>query len=235
MLALSHGSNVNGVVQDLERAREAFPDTPILLDAAQTAGVLQLNASDRLFDFLACSAHKGLLGPSGVGLCYISPGFDVLPLMEGGTGSASEQTRQPDFKPDRYESGTLNFHGIAGLSGALDVIEEQGLGGEHKRHLSNALIEGLDRLSRVRIHSPGDGSALLLSVTVEGLTPDQVARALEEDHGILVRPGLQCSPTAHRHLGTFPNGSIRLSPGWGNTIEQMERVVKAFREICDKV
>jgi len=231
LAAVAHASNVNGVVQDLRGLALALPDTPILADAAQTAGVLAIDVAADGIAFMACSAHKGLLGPSGVGACYLRPGLEVAPLLEGGTGSQSESVEHPTFRPDRYEAGTVNFHGIAGLSGGLGHIEANGLLGAHKRRLVARLIEGLAEIPGVRIHSPADGSALLVSFTVEGLPPDRVALALERGHGILCRPGLHCAPAAHRHLGTLPAGTVRLSPGFANTDEEMDLAIRAVHTI----
>jgi selenocysteine lyase/cysteine desulfurase len=125
LLVLAHASNVNGVVQDVRALAAALPGVPILLDAAQTAGALPIDVAADGVSFLACSAHKALLGPTGVGVCALSPQFDVEPLLEGGTGSQSDSTEHPTFRPDRYEAGTLNLHGIAGLKGALDYIERR--------------------------------------------------------------------------------------------------------------
>jgi selenocysteine lyase/cysteine desulfurase len=231
LVAVCHGSNVNGVVQDLEAARKAFPGAALFVDAAQTAGVLPIHVEEQGIDFLACSAHKGLLGPTGVGLCYLNPDHDVSPLMEGGTGSNSEHTIQPTVRPDRYESGTLNLHGAAGLLGALEHLEAEGLSGGHKLLLTNRLLAGVKDHPRVNIHSPMDGSALLPALTVEGVRTDQVALRLEREYGILCRPGLHCAPMAHEHLGTFPEGTVRLAPGWGNTEEDISVAVEALLAI----
>ena len=228
LIALAHASNVNGVVQDIAALRRAYPDAAILVDAAQTAGVLPIHIQELGIDFLACSAHKGLLGPTGVGLCYLDPKHEVRPLMEGGTGSRSESEVHPMNRPDRYEGGTMNLHGIAGLAGALEYIEQAGLLGDHKQALCHRLISGLADMQRVRLHSPQDGSALNVSFTADGLSPSEVAHRLEEEQGILSRPGLQCSPAAHRHLGTFPDGTLRLSPGFGNTEAQIDRILEAI-------
>ena len=228
LVAIAHGSNVNGVVQDLRAVRSAFPDSALLVDAAQTAGALPIDVSADGVDFMVCSAHKGLLGPTGVGVCYLNPCFEVRPLIEGGTGSRSEETSQPAFRPDRYEAGTLNLHGIAGLAGALDYLSENGLMGDLKRRLSKRLVDGLCGLPGIRLHSSDDGTALLVSVTLDGLSSDRVAAELEDAHGVLCRPGLQCAPLAHRHLGTFPEGTVRLSPGFGNSEEDVCKVVDAL-------
>jgi len=232
LLAVAHGSNVAGVVQDLRGIAAALPHTPLLVDAAQTAGVVPIDVVADGATFLACSAHKGLLGPTGVGVCILSPDHDVAPLLEGGTGSRSESTEQPPFRPDRYESGTLNLHGIAGLKGALDHLEAHGLLGEAKRQLTARLLDGLAAVPGVRVVAPTDGSALLASLVVEGLPPDRVAGALEREHGVLCRPGLHCAPAAHRHLGTLPQGTVRLSPGFGTTPAEIDRAVEAVHDIA---
>jgi len=232
LVVVAHGANVNGVIQDLAALKEALPETPIVADAAQTAGILPIDVGEMGISALAFSAHKGLLGPTGLGGCYLADDLDPQPLVEGGTGSRSEATEQPDFRPDRYEAGTLNLHGIAGLAAALDHIESNGLLGETKRRLTTILIEGLSGLPRLRVLAPTDGSALLLSFTIEGVPPDRVAVALERDHGILCRAGLQCAPAAHRYLGTFPQGTVRLSPGYLNTEEEMEAAVRAAYSIA---
>ena len=231
LVVIQHASNVNGVVQDLAAVRRAFPESPLLLDAAQTAGVLPLDVTALGVDFLAASAHKGLLGPTGVGICYLSPRYDVVPLVEGGTGSDSESTAHPEFRPDRYEAGTLNLHGIAGTCGALDGLDERGLLGERKRLLTKMLVDGLDKLPGLTVHSPKDETALCVSFTVDHLRPEQVAVRLEQEYGVLCRPGLHCAPNAHRHLGTFPHGTVRLSPGWGNTEKDIETAILGVKTI----
>ena len=228
LVVVAHGSNVNGAVQDLSGLRDALGETPILVDAAQTAGVLPLNVTEGRIDFLACSVHKGLLGPTGVGACYISPRRDVVPLQEGGTGSRSESYEHPDFRPDRYEAGTLNLHGIAGTRGALLGFERRGLLGSHKQRLCQVLLDELAEIPAVRIHSPRDGTALCVAFNVAGVTPDEVAYRLEREFGVLCRPGLHCAPAAHQHLGLLPSGAVRLSPGWGNTTEDVEAAARAI-------
>lgn len=232
LAVLAHASNVNGLVQDLRGLAEALPETPIAADAAQTAGVLPIDAQADRVAALAFSAHKGLLGPTGLGGCYLAPGFEPEPLVEGGTGSRSDATEQPGFRPDRYEAGTVNLHGIAGLGAALDHLDRSGPLDRTKRRLTSLLVEGLREVPGVRVLAPTDGTALLVSFVVEGLAPDRVAAALERDHGILCRPGLHCAPAAHRHLGTFPQGTVRLSPGHGNTDEEMEVAIRAVHAIA---
>lgn len=232
LVAVAHASNVNGVVQDLAAVRDAIGDVPLLVDAAQTAGVLPIDVERPRMDFLACSIHKGLLGPTGVGVCYLAPDREVTPLIEGGTGSRSESFEQPDFRPDRYEAGTLNLHGLAGTRGALAGLAERGLLGPSQQRLCKRLIEGLAAVRGVRLYSPADGTALCVAFTVEGWRVDELAVTLETQFGICCRPGLHCAPAAHRHLGTYPGGVVRFSPGWGNTDEEMAAAVNAVQQLA---
>ncbi len=228
LVVVNHVSNVNGVVQDLVGIRKAFPDSALLVDAAQSAGVLPLDVEAMGIDFLCCSAHKGLLGPTGLGACYLSSKHEVVPLMEGGTGSASERTMHPHFRPDRYEAGTLNLHGIAGLGGALEHIASSRVMGEHKLRLTGLLLKALVTTPGVEVHSPVDGTALMVAFESKDLAAEVLARRLEEECGILCRPGLQCAPAAHQYLGTFPRGAIRLSPGFGNSAEEVCTTAEAL-------
>jgi selenocysteine lyase/cysteine desulfurase len=234
LVVVQHASNVNGVIQDIAAIKSVLAETPVLVDAAQTVGVLPIAVSQWGIDFLAASVHKGLLGPTGVGVVYVSPDLDVAPLIEGGTGSRSEFAEQPDFRPDRFEAGTLNLHGIAGTCGALAGQVERGLLGGEKQQLAGWLIEGLKGLRGVSVDSPLDGSALCVSFSVAGFRAEEVAVGLEREFGLLGRPGLHCAPAAHRHLGTFPHGSMRLSPGWGNTAQDIEAAIRAIGHIARK-
>jgi cysteine desulfurase / selenocysteine lyase len=232
LVIVQHASNVNGVVQDIGQAKATFPDSPLLVDAAQTAGVLPIDIAAQQIDFLSASVHKGLLGPTGVGVVYLSPDYEIRPLVEGGTGSRSESLEQPDFRPDRYEAGTLNLHGIAGTWGALQSQSQRGLLGEHKQRLSQQLLDGLAAIESVERHSPTDGTALCVSFRIAGLTPERVAQRLEREFGILGRPGLHCAPAAHQHLGTFPSGTMRLSPGWGSEPQDIVAAIHAVEWIA---
>jgi selenocysteine lyase/cysteine desulfurase len=232
LVVLNHASNVNGVVQDLGGLGEVFRDIPVMIDAAQTVGVLPIDVRREGIDFLACSAHKGLLGPTGVGACYLAADREVEPLLEGGTGSRSESVDHPEFRPDRYEAGTLNLHGIAGTLGALEFLERRGLGGDNERRLTEMLLRGIRSVSGVRLQSPHDGSALCASFTIESLRPDEIAQTLEQQYGVLCRPGLQCAPAAHRHLRTFPQGTVRLSPGWMTQPEDIETAIRAVHAVA---
>ncbi len=232
LVAVNHASNVNGIVQDIGAIGALFPSAAMLVDAAQTAGAISIDVQRDAIDFLAFSAHKSIGGPTGLGVCYMNPARQVRPLLEGGTGSGSASTTHPDFRPDCYEAGTLNLHGIAALAGALEHIESAGLIGGLKRELTAVLINGLSGVEGVDLYTPADSGALMAGFVVRGMSPDAVTVRLEEDWGILCRPGLHCAPMAHRHLGTHPAGAVRLAPGFGNSVEQMHQTVQAVRTIA---
>lgn len=235
LAVLNHASNVNGGIQPVSRVAELCSDAgvPLLLDAAQTAGVQPVSAKDLNLGMLACSGHKGLLGPSGMGVLYIRPDLDVPPLMEGGTGSRSEDALQPDCTPDRYESGTLNLPGIAGLGAGIDFILERGISSirDHELELAFFLEDGLNRMSGVSVYRPAERGTGTVSFTVEGLNPGDVGYLLDQAFDTAVRTGLHCAPLAHETLGSFPQGTVRVSPGIFSTMEEMDYFLKSLRSL----
>jgi cysteine desulfurase family protein len=238
LVVLNHASNVNGALQPaVEAARLcAERDVPLLLDAAQTAGVVPISAAEWGLGMLACSGHKALYGPSGVGVLYIRPDLDVRPLLEGGTGSRSEEDRQPSFRPDCFESGTLNLPGIAGLAAGIDFIMETGQNAirSHELELACILEENLADLPGLTLYRPGARGTGVVSFTIEGLNPGDVGYLLDEGYDIAVRTGLHCAPLAHRTLGSFPEGSVRVSPGYFTTREEIDQTCQALRQISQR-
>jgi len=238
LVALIHASNVTGAIQPIKEivraARKAGVFT--LVDAAQTAGSLPMSLSDTPVDLLAAPGHKGLLGPQGTGFLYVREGVPVIPLIEGGTGSRSESDRQPDFFPDALESGTPNSVGIAGLGASLAWLLRQGVEAIRRKEteLLEELLEGMGRIGGVTVYGPRDPSrrASVVSFLVEGMDPVEVAHRLEKRFGILVRSGLHCSPNSHRTLGTFPEGTVRVSPGPFTTRQEISRFLAALRVIA---
>ena len=209
------------------------------MDAAQTAGVYPIDAEADCIDFLAFTGHKGLFGPTGTGGLYIGPRVpleELKPLKRGGTGSRSELEEQPDFLPDKYESGTQNAAGLAGLEAGVRFILETGVEEirRHEMELTALLLEGLSSLDRVRLYGPRDLSRRvgIVSFNIDGMEPSEVALALDEEFGIMCRPGLHCAPSAHRTIGTFPKGTVRFAPGFFNTREEGEKAIEAVKEIA---
>ena len=207
-----------------------------LLDAAQTAGIQPIDVEAWQLGMLACSGHKGLFGPPGVGVLYIRPDLDVAPLLEGGTGSRSEEESQPDFRPDRYECGTLNLPGIAGLAAGVEFIEKVGLDAirNHELELAKRIETGLETLPGVRILRPGERGTGVVSFTVADLNAGDLGHLLDAGFDIAVRTGLHCAPLAHKTLGTFPEGTVRVSPGFFTATEDIEAFLDALGALLSR-
>ena len=238
LVVLVHASNVNGALQPLQEAAGMCSKrgVPLLLDAAQTAGIQPISATDWDLGMLACSGHKALLGPPGVGILYVRPDLDVLPLMEGGTGSRSEDVLQPEFCPDRYESGTPNLPGIAGLSAGIEFILERGMDRirAHELGLGSMLENELSGMQGVKVLRPEIRGTGAVSFTIDGLNPGDAGALLDEGFDIAVRTGLHCAPLAHQTLGTFPEGTVRVSPGYATTVEDIEYFLRALRALLSR-
>lgn len=242
LIVLSHASNVVGTLLPVGAmgAIARSRGIPLLVDAAQSAGCFPIDVEAMNIDLLAFSGHKGLFGPQGTGGLYIRPGLEsqLEPLKQGGTGSYSEHDSQPDFLPDKYESGTPNTVGLAGLGAGVRFVMQEGLGNirEKEERLTRLLLSGLGAIPGVTCHGHGDPSArvAIVSFNISGIGPSDVALRLEEDFRIMCRSGLHCSPTAHRTLGTFPHGSVRLSPGRFHSVLDIERTLEAVRQIARK-
>lgn len=238
LVVVNHASNVNGVLQpidDIARLCREY-DVPLLLDAAQTAGLQPIDVEAWGLGMLACSGHKGLLGPSGVGIVYIRPGLDVLPLMEGGTGSRSEEAVQPLVRPDRYECGTVNLPGIAGLEAGIGFLRQLGLGAilSHELALAGRLEAGLRGLPGVRVLAPEVRGTGTVSFVVEGMGCTDLAFLLDEAFDIAVRSGLHCAPAAHRTLGTFPDGTVRVSPGFSTKEDDIDFFLDSLTRLLSR-
>jgi selenocysteine lyase/cysteine desulfurase len=237
MVVLVHASNVSGAIQPVGAVIAAARARGVLtlVDAAQTAGAVPIDLASLPVDLLAASGHKGLLGPQGTGFLYVRDGVDVVPLVEGGTGSRSESDHQPDFYPDALESGTQNSVGVAGLAVSLAWILRKGVEAIRRREIAfvEELLAGLSRIPGVSVFGPQDPSrrVSVVSFLVDGLDPAEVGRRLEREHGVLVRAGLHCSPNGHRTLGTFPAGTVRVSPGPFTTRGEVARFLAGVRKI----
>jgi cysteine desulfurase/selenocysteine lyase len=243
LIVLTHASNVTGTIQpvgDFGRiARER--GLLLLVDAAQTAGVVPIDVHRDCIDLLAFTGHKSLLGPTGTGGLVVGERVEISPWREGGTGGDSTFPLQPVEFPHRLEGGTPNVFGIAGLREGLRLLLERGIDAvlSHEREL---LMEfhrslrdparyswfGADQIIEER-HA--EGRVGLLSLRVQGLAPAEVAAILDEQFDIAVRAGLHCAPYAHKHLGTFPEGTIRLSAGLLTTADDMRQAASALDEI----
>jgi cysteine desulfurase family protein len=234
---VQHASNVAGIVNpiadlaDIAHAAAAL----ILVDGAQGGGHLAFDLTALDVDAYVVSGHKGMLGPQGIGILYLRPGLDVEPLLQGGTGGGSSQDAgQPKDRPERYEAGTPNTPGIAGLGAAARVLAESG---DELRATEQALArkmrQGLEEIPRVRVLGPGPDvqTVPIISFVADGIEPDRVAFQLDRGYGIAVRSGLHCAPWAHRTLGTLETGAVRIGIGYGNTEQHVEAALGALREV----
>ena len=241
LIVLTHASNVTGTIMPVaEVGRIARRHNLLfLVDAAQSLGTLPVDVQEMGIDLLAFPGHKGLFGPSGTGGLYIRPGVELRPLCEGGTGSQSASLRQPDTLPDRYESGTLNAVGIAGLGAGVKFLLTEGIGRvrEHEQKLVDRLLQGLNTIPGIVVYGVKDSAhqAPLVSFTVRNYDPAEVAVILDQVFDIACRSGLHCAPEAHQTLGTLPQGgTVRLSPGYFNTEEDIDLALTAIEEIAAK-
>lgn len=238
LVVLTHASNITGTINSVAEvgAMCRRKNTLFLVDAAQSAGVLPMEEVVRNSDFVAFTGHKGLLGPQGTGLLYIrDPGL-LKPIVWGGTGSLSSSELMPDFLPDRFEAGTLNIQGLAGLEqGCLYLVKRTvNAVRDHEAHLGVILREILASSDRVITYGPEDSREAtgVFSVNIVNMEPSEVGRRLDEEFGICTRVGLHCAPRAHRTIGTFPGGTVRLSWGPLTTERQIRKAGRALIRIA---
>ena len=239
LVLVSHASNVSGTIFPLEEVSELCYERgiPLAVDAAQTAGHRAIDFAALHLAALAVPGHKGLLGPQGIGALLLDRGFAscLTPLVTGGTGSASDSEVQPDYMPDRFESGTVNIPGIIGLHAALGFIMERGVSQleAHDRLCTTRFLEGLSG-ANVRVVGPGNADEQVGVVSLDFISHDngEIAYRLERDYGIMTRCGLHCAPNAHKTLGTFPLGTVRFSFGYATTAGEIDYAVNAIRELA---
>ncbi len=240
LVIINHASNVCGTIQPLGEIRKAIGNATLLVDAAQTAGIVPINVEREGIDILAVTGHKGLLGPQGTGALYIRPGLeaDIEPLVFGGTGSNSESTEQPGFQPDRYEAGTQNGAGIAGLGAAVHLLAQQGIANvqQQEQAVTRQLLDGLGAIPGVALYGPAHVTqrTAVVSFNLAGWQPSDVGLALDRRYDIASRVGLHCAPAAHRTLGTFPTGSVRFSLGYFTTAADVQQAVKAVTDLAQE-
>lgn len=241
MVAVSHISNVCGAIQPIERIAALCRETGalFLVDAAQSAGCVNIDVIATGIDLLAAPGHKGLLGPAGTGLLYVASHVAIKPILEGGTGTSSASDDQPLSMPDGFETGTHNLPGIAGLKAGIDFIRETGIDNifNHERGLLDEARLELGSIPGLTVYGPKDRNlcGTVLSFTVSGVDASLLAAELDHEFDIAVRAGLHCAPQAHRTLGTMPGGTIRLSPGWSTTSEEIAFFSDAVVQCVNKI
>jgi cysteine desulfurase family protein len=237
LIAITHASNVIGVVEPIREigriAREA--GVLFLVDAAQTAGVLSIDIEADFIDLLAFPGHKSLYGPPGTGGLFVGERAKLIPWREGGTGFNSESQIHPETLPFLLEGGTPNSVGIVGLREGVEFILEEGIEkiASHERNLVKKLRESLSQIPGVKLYGTNDvkQSVAPVSFTVEGVEPQEFSLILDQSFHIATRAGLHCAPLMHETLGTAPQGSVRFSPGYFNTLDEIGKAVQAVKEI----
>ncbi len=236
---ITHASNVTGTVlpvSDIGRIARNY-GLVLCVDAAQTAGSYPIDVLDMNIDLLAFTGHKSLLGPSGTGGLYIREGLEksIEPLCVGGTGSRSEMETQPDFMPDRYEAGTPNTAGIAGLQAGVEFVLSKGIDEikGKEENLTKLFIEGISNLPGITLYGPTSSNRRIpvVSFNIDGMDPAAVALELDERFKIMSRSGLHCAPAAHKTIGTYPTGTVRFSFSYFNTQEQIIKSIEALERI----
>lgn len=237
LIVTTHASNVTGTILPIEeigRIARSF-GIPYLVDAAQTAGVLSIDLHSLPVDMMAFPGHKGLMGPQGTGGLYIHPDLDLPSFRQGGTGSQSESLYQPDLLPDKYESGTMNTPGIAGLgAGIREILRvEQSKIQAHEKRLGKLFLEALSHIKGVKVYGPSDlfRRTGIISINLENRDSAEVANLLDERYDIAVRGGLHCSPLAHGTIGTLNQGTVRFSYSIYNHLDEVKSCIKAIEEI----
>ena len=236
-IVCTHASNLTGNAVDLARVGRLVQKHGVLflVDASQSAGVLPIDMERMHIDALCFTGHKSLMGPQGTGGLCLRGDLGVLPWKVGGTGVQTYSERQPEQLPVRLEAGTLNGHGIAGLSAALDFVARTGVDAihAHEAALMRRFYEGVKDIPNVTVY--GDFAherTAVVALNIAGCGSGEIADALSEDYGIATRPGAHCAPRLHRALGTEEQGAVRFSFGWYNTEEETDAAIRAVEELA---
>jgi cysteine desulfurase family protein len=237
LIVTTHASNVTGTILPIQSINKIARDygIPYLLDAAQTAGSTPMDLSALAIDLVAFPGHKSLLGPQGTGVLYISPDVSLRQLKEGGTGSNSESLTQPEFCPDKFESGTLNTPGIAGLATAIKYIldETQSKLSAHIKKLEKHFLNEISNLRKITVYGPAEQILRtgVISINIKNRDSSEIAEILDKEHKIAVRGGLHCAPLAHQSIGTQKQGTVRFSFGIFNTLDEINICIEALKKI----
>ncbi|MPM90157.1 putative cysteine desulfurase [bioreactor metagenome] len=239
LIVFNHASNVLGTIQPIDEIGKIAKENNILflVDAAQTAGVIDIDVNKSNIDLLAFTGHKSLLGPMGTGGLIVNCDYDIRPLKAGGTGGDSAYEYQPDYYPNKLETGTLNVSGIAGLKEAIKFINKETIQKIHKKE-SEIVDYAIDKLSNVKnieIYGPKKSGDIVgvISFNLKNKRAEDIVNELDLKHNIMLRAGLHCAPNAHELIGTKEIGSIRIGIGYFNEKHEVDTLVYALNEIQD--
>jgi len=239
LVVITHASNVCGTILPIKEVGQICKENGLkfVVDTAQTAGCLNIDMKENYIDVLPFTGHKGLMGPQGIGGFLVSSDManEIEPLIVGGTGSMSDSEEIPPFMPDKFESGTLNLPGIFGLNEALKYLNNVGIENIYKKEmtLTHKFIEGLMEIDKLVLVGLKVTEGRVSTISVDCLYHDNalVSHLLDTEYNIMTRCGLHCAPSAHKTLGTFPQGTIRFSIGYHNSIEEIEYALNALKKI----
>ena len=241
MIAMTHASNVTGTIMPIEEVGKIAKERRLLflVDAAQSAGVYEIDVEQMGIDLLAVPGHKGLMGPQGTGILYMAEGLKLRQLKEGGTGSKSELLTQPEIIPDRYESGTPNTPGIIGLGAGIEFVLNEGIEKiqKHEKELTTYMLEELKKIDKIKIYGPqnAEEQGSVISINIIDEDSSEISYILDKDFDIGVRSGLHCAPLAHKTQGSLEPGTVRFSLGYFNTKADVEKAIEALKKICEKI
>ncbi len=237
LLAINHASNLSGDVYDAERLAAIAHNhgAIIVLDAAQTAGVIPLDATAQGIDVLCFTGHKSLYGPQGTGGICVAPHIDIEPLKVGGSGTHSYDEDHPSFMPEHLEAGTLNGHGIMGLAAGVRFVQEVGLSAIHTKEMAllDRFMAGISEIPAIKVYggSGGIDRTAVVALNLGDADSGEIAGALNADYGICTRAGAHCAPLMHKALGTASQGAVRFSFSWFNTFDEIDQAILALQEL----
>jgi len=239
-IVCTHASNLTGEMLDVARIGKVARKHGLLfiVDASQTAGCAPIDMEAMGIDILCFTGHKGLMGPQGTGGMCIREGVEVRPWAEGGSGVQTYSRRHPEEYPTRLEAGTLNSHGIMGLSAALDFLKETGVDtvAAHERMLMERFYKGVSSVEGVTVYGcfePDHPRTAVVTLNIRDYDSGEISDALSQIYDIATRPGAHCAPRMHKALGTVEQGAVRFSFSWYNTVEDVDAAISAVRELAE--
>jgi cysteine desulfurase family protein len=237
LIVFTHASNVLGTIQPIKEIGKIAKDNDILflVDAAQTAGVCTIDVKEDNIDLLAFTGHKSLLGPMGTGGLIVNSDYNIMPLKAGGTGGDSAYEYQPDYYPNKLETGTLNVSGIVGLGEAIKFINKESVEKIHnkEKEVVAYALHKLKEVKNIEIYGPQNSEDIVgvISFNIKSIRAEDAVHELDLKYNIMLRAGLHCAPSAHELIGTKEIGSMRIGIGYFNEKEDIDKLVQALNEI----